>query len=108
MTLRARVEINENLTYGDLFDFVDIVRDSDVSPDTLVKQIRADHHGEDLGLEAFEADVTLPQVRSVVLHGYEVRQLLGTLEEIIDSEGDARSALSTLTRLRKRLIGLDD
>ena len=108
MTLRARVDIDENLTYGALFEFVDIVRDSDVSPDAVVKQIRTEHHGEDFGLEAFEADVTLPQVRSVVLHGYEVRQLLVTLEEIIDSEGDARSALGALTRLRKRLVGLDD
>jgi hypothetical protein len=107
MTLRARVDINENLTYGDLFDFVDIVRDSDVSPDTVVKQIRTEHLGEDFGLEAFEADVTVPQVRSVVLQGSEVRQLLSTLEEIIDSQGDARSALGALTQLRKRLIGLD-
>ncbi|MEV0271141.1 hypothetical protein AB0H43_20365 [Hamadaea sp. NPDC050747] len=108
MTLRARVDIDDNLTYGELFDFVDIVRDSGVSPDALVKQVRTEHNGDDFGLEAFEQEVTLPAIRSVVLGGDEVRELLATLEMITDSDGDARAALDALTKLRKRLLGLDD
>jgi len=96
------------MTYGELYQLVDLARASGVDPATSVAKVRADDHGEDLGVEALEADLdsTRDLTGAVTLLGDEVRGLASVLDGVLENEGDARDMISELGKWRDRLLGL--
>ena len=104
--MRLRIEL-EGMTYGELFQFVDLARSSGIDPDSEVMQARVDHHGEDFGVEALEAEMDLSgrEIRPRTLGAQEVSELIGMMDRISTKEGDARGELDAVRRWWGMLLG---
>jgi hypothetical protein len=86
----------ENLTYGDIYMAADLGRGSGITPTTKV----------DVVSDGFQVPIlsTSNDPRWVVLNQDEVVELVGMLNEVIESEGDGRGVLEGLKVYRERLV----
>ncbi|QSB14028.1 hypothetical protein JQS43_21195 [Natronosporangium hydrolyticum] len=104
MAVRARVEIDDSLTFGDLYQFVDLARASNTPPDTKVTLVPASDREPDLGIGGLEVEVTIAGLDSQFRPSTdEVRQLLEVIESAAE-DGDARGVLPELQEWRDRLL----
>lgn len=102
MTLRLSLDLYE-MTYGQLFDFVEAARAAGVSRATEVLQVPVEN--EDNIIDRFEIELTSLPGKARVISAEDAEAHAATLESVIDSEGDARSELSRLQDLRAALLG---
>jgi len=106
MTLRARVDVGDSLTFGDLYQFVDLARASGVSAETQVVQVPVREGEPDLGIDCFEVELAtsarIEQART--LAAADTRALAAVLDAVVQAEGDARNVLNDLQAWRDRLV----
>lgn len=109
MGLRVRIDISDQLTYGDLYQFVNFARTSGVTPDTKVVQVPVREQEPDLGIDCYELELpsSVNFEPGVTLPPDEARSLASLLETVVEEEGDARKVLAELREWRDRLIRLD-
>src|SRR5262249_31675383 len=82
MTVRVRVDIGASLTFGDLYQFVDLARASSVSPDAKVVQVPISNQEPELGIDSFELEIA-PMAQfepPVILQAAEARSLASVLD----------------------------
>ncbi|MEB3031084.1 hypothetical protein [[Mycobacterium] nativiensis] len=91
------------LTFGDLFDFVDLARRAGVSRDTAVDQeFDLDDQSGPHTLQVSLAD--LAAVRNPDFSGIDREHFVEVLDAVLSTDGDARGALDEIKLLRDRLI----
>ena len=100
MTTTVSVALN-NLTFGDLYDFVDLARRADVPRETEVDQ-EFDENGDG----PFNLQVSLENLEVVQKLGLSVdrEHLVAVLDGVLATDGDARGALDEIKQIRDRLI----
>jgi hypothetical protein len=108
MAIHTRVEIDDRLTYGDLYTFVDFARAINTPADSKVIQLPVSEQEPHLGIGSFEIEITSVNgiEQPVTLSATEARSLARLLGSICNDEGDARGALGDLAEWRNRLLGL--
>ncbi|MFC9472090.1 hypothetical protein ACFTS5_07850 [Nocardia sp. NPDC056952] len=103
MGLKVSIDLYE-LSFGDLYDFVDLARGAGITNDVKVTQVPIENHDE-FSIDRFEVELPSDNVRKAVnLAGLDRDHLADVLEEVISSDGDARAALIDLKELRERLL----
>lgn len=103
MTFRASVEFDDQLTWGNLYDLVDLARGSGVDRDEKVTQVMVDNHDE--MLDRIEVEIPGPLGRGpVVLSAAEAAAFGGAIETVLVNQGDARGVLADLSELHTRLL----
>ncbi|MBM4602814.1 hypothetical protein GS575_07335 [Rhodococcus hoagii] len=91
------------MTFGDLYNFVDLARGAGIAPDQEVTQVMLPN--DDSILDKFEVELTSGHIRKAPdLSGLDLGQLIQAIDEVIDSEGDARGVIPELKELRDRLL----
>lgn len=103
MALRIRVDFDD-MTFGDLYSFVDLARASSIAPETKVPTYLANE--QDPGPGGIDADMTPTSGVPVTLRRDEARELASLLDAVGGNDGDARNYLADLGRWRDRLAGL--
>ncbi|OIH98359.1 MULTISPECIES: hypothetical protein [unclassified Curtobacterium] len=90
----------ENLTWTDLYSFVELARRSGVSPDAEV-EVELSENDDVVGLvaEIAPGDSPLP----LVVGSETVEELRAVIDHLIDEDGDGRALLAQLSTLRDRL-----
>lgn len=102
MTTTVSVALNE-LTFGDLYDFVDLARRAGVSRETEVYQ-EFDDDGQS-GPHTLRVSLAdLGVMRSPDLSGIDRKHFVEVLDAVLSTDGDARYALDEIKLLRDRLI----
>lgn len=102
MSLKVSVDLGE-LTFGDLYNFVDLARGAGIASDAAVKQVPLENYDE-LCIDRFELDLPNDEIRKAVyLAELDRTHILGVLDSIIENEGDARGLIAELKDLRQRL-----
>lgn len=101
MTTTVSVALND-LTFGDLYDFVDLARRADVSRETEVYQ-EFDENGDgpftlQVSLSNFEA------VQKLGLAGIDREHVVAVLDGVLATDGDARGALDEIKLIRDRIV----
>ncbi|MFI2841697.1 hypothetical protein [Mycolicibacterium sp. PDY-3] len=97
MTARVSVALN-GMTFGDLYDFVDLARRADVARDAEVLQ-----EMDENGYGPFTLEVILDNLESVQklgLEGAEREHIAGVLDGVLSTDGDARGALDEIKLVR--------
>ncbi|MEU2042713.1 hypothetical protein [Nocardia niwae] len=103
MGLKVSIDLHE-LSFGDLYDFVDLARGARIPRDAKVTQVPIENHDE-YSIDHFEVELPSGNVRKAVdLAGLDRDHLADVLEAVISTDGDARTALSELKELRDRLL----
>lgn len=103
MGLKVSVDLYE-LSFGDLYDFVDLARGAGITHDAKVTQVPIENRDE-YSIDHFEVELPSGNVRKAVdLAGIDRDHLAEVLEAVISSDGDARAALSELKELRDHLL----
>lgn len=98
---------SDGMTFGELFEFVDLARRCGKAPTDKVTLVFAENSDDEI-LDRFEFSGTYGAgTVPVNMTGTDVSLFCATLDAIIASEGDARGALGTLAELRDRIAGLD-
>lgn len=93
----------QDLTYRELFDFVDLARGSNVDPSSTVQQIPIEGHDE-LSIDRFEVELPDGFRRPAPdLSEIDREHITNVLGSILDGDGDARHALAELRELRDRI-----
>jgi hypothetical protein len=109
MAIRTRVEIDEELTYGDLYAFVDLARATSTPATSKVKQVLVSEQEPELGIGSLEIEISSATgIESpVTLMASEARSLAKVLDLISQAEhGDARDHIGELMKWHDRLLGL--
>lgn len=100
MTTTVSVALND-LTFGDLYDFVDLARRADVPRETEVAQ-EFDENGD--GPFTLQVSLTdLEVVQKLGSAGIDRQHLVAVLDGVLATDGDARGALDEIKLLRDRL-----
>lgn len=103
MGLKVSIDLYE-LSFGDLYDFVDLARGAGITRDAKVTQVPIENHDE-YSIDHFEVELPSDNVRKAVdLAGLDRDHLADVLDTVISNDGDARTALSELKELRDRLL----
>jgi hypothetical protein len=102
MTTTVSISLNQ-LTFGDLYDFVDLARRAGVARETAVDQ-EYDDDGQSgpYTLQVSLAD--LGAVRTFDFSGIDREHFVEVLDAVLSTDGDARGALDEIKLLRDRLI----
>jgi hypothetical protein len=102
MTTTVSIALNQ-LTFGDLYDFVDLARRAGVSRETEVDQ-EFDDDGESGPHNLSVSLADLGAVRTPDFSGIDREHFVAVLDAVLDTDGDARGALDEIKLLRDRLI----
>lgn len=95
MGIKVSVDLKD-LTYRELFDFVDLARGSKVDPSSTVQQIPIEGHDE-FSIDRFEVELPDGFKRPAPdLSGIDREHMTSVLESILDGDGDARHAVAEL------------
>lgn len=101
MTTTVSVALH-GMTFGDLYDFVDLARRADVSRETEVDQ-EMDENGDG----PFTLQVSLANLEAVQklgLAGVDREHLVAVLDGVLSTDGDARYALEEIKLIRDRIV----
>jgi len=102
MTTTVSVALN-GMTFGDLYDFVDLARRAGVTRETEVDQ-EFDFES-DSGPHTLQVSLAnLSDVRTPDLRGMDRKEVIEVLDAVLATDGDARGALEEIKVLRDSLI----
>lgn len=102
MSMKVSID-TYGMTFGDLYNFVDLARGAGIAPDQEVTQVMVPN--DDSILDKFEVELTSGQIRtSPDLSGLDIDHLTKAIGLVIESDGDARAVLPELKELRDRLL----
>lgn len=109
MNIKLGVEL-DGLTFGDLYDFVDLSRGAGVGRETEVSQVPWSAEEPDRGVRKFEVALTGGgELRKPPdFADAEIDKLVWAINDVIDNGGDARGQLTELREVRDRLRGSVD
>ncbi|UDF18770.1 hypothetical protein [Rhodococcus qingshengii] len=103
MTLKVSIEL-DGMTFGDLYNFVDLARGAHIDADEVVSQVPYDNHDDNV-IHKFEVELPDGNVRKAPdMSNLDLSHLVAVLENVIEEGGDARGALPELKELRDTLI----
>ncbi|MGB3360816.1 hypothetical protein [Rhodococcus qingshengii] len=103
MTLKVSIEL-DGMTFGDLYNFVDLARGAHIGGDEVVTQVPYENH-EDNVIHKFEVELPDGNLRKAPdMSGLDRTHLIAVLDNVIEEDGDARGALPELKELRDSLI----
>ena len=93
------------MTFGDLYDFVDLARGAQVPRGDEVVQVPWSVDEPEAGIEKLEAEIpsNIELRRPPDFSDVDREHLVDVLDDIIKSEGDARGAAVELMEISERL-----
>lgn len=96
----------DGLTFGDLYDFVDLARGAGVPRESDVRQVLWSDDEPDRGIEKFEVNLPGGQLElrnAPDFSGADLDKLIRGLDDIVENDGDARAHYEVLSDIRDRL-----